>query len=437
MLKLAARFILLITFATSGFQINAQSLYYPPLIGNTWETRTPESLNWCTSEIAPLYQYLEDRNTKAFLVLKDGRIVLERYFGTFTADSAWYWASAGKTLTATLIGIAKQEGQLRLTDTTSRYLGQGWTSLPPDKEQKITIWHQLTMTSGLRDNVANDDCTTPNCLLYQADAGTRWAYHNAPYTLLDTVLQSATGQNLNGYINQKLRTTIGMTGLFIKQSYNNVFFSRPRSMARFGLLLLGKGRWNNNQIITDTAYLRQMTTTSQPLNEAYGYLTWLNGTQTYMLPQLQFRFQGMVAPAAPSDMYAAIGKNGQILCVAPSQNLLVIRMGNAPDNSLVPTTLVDTIWQHLNRVMCTTTSLHLIPAAEAKASLVNNQLTFDGNQTWQQVALFDMTGKQQKIKPLAPGRYELDTKPRPGMYYFKAVDTVGKLHSGKLLLQEE
>jgi CubicO group peptidase (beta-lactamase class C family) len=292
------------------------------------------------------------------------------------------------------------------------------------------------MTSGLRDNV-NNDCTLPQCLIYQADAGTRWAYHNAPYTLLDTVLQHATGQNLNSYFNQKLRNTTGMSGLFLKQGFNNVFFSRPRSMARFGLLLLGKGRWNNNQIITDTAYLRQMTTTSQSLNQAYGYLTWLNGTQTFMLPSLQLQFPGMLAPVAPLDMYAALGKNGQVLCVVPSQNLLVIRMGNNPDASAVPVTMVDTLWQHMNRVMCNTTSLNIKPTPEAKPSLVNNQLTFDGNQAWQQVAIFDVTGKQLKIKPLAPGKYELSSKPKPGIYYFKAVNSASKLYSGKLILQEE
>ena len=80
--------------------------------------------------------------------MKDGKIVLEEYFNGHDSTSNWYWAS-GKSLTAFLIGIAQQENYLNISDTTSTYLGQGWTSLNPIQEEKITIRHQLNMTSGL------------------------------------------------------------------------------------------------------------------------------------------------------------------------------------------------------------------------------------------------------------------------------------------------
>ena len=73
---------------------NAQQLYFPPLIGNTWDTVTPASLGWCTNYIDTLNDYLQSTNTKAFIILKDGKIAHEKYFGTFTVDSLWYWASA-------------------------------------------------------------------------------------------------------------------------------------------------------------------------------------------------------------------------------------------------------------------------------------------------------------------------------------------------------
>ncbi|MCB0778746.1 MAG: serine hydrolase, partial [Flavobacteriales bacterium] len=75
--------------------LSAQNLYFPPTFGNTWETVDPASLGWCTDQLPPLLQLLEDNGTKAFIVLKDGRIAIEQYFGTFTQDSSWYWASAG------------------------------------------------------------------------------------------------------------------------------------------------------------------------------------------------------------------------------------------------------------------------------------------------------------------------------------------------------
>ena len=171
----------------------AQSLYFPPLNSAAgWDTISPASFGWCADEIEALYDYLEQQDTKGFIVLKDGKIVLEKYFGNFTQDSLWYWASAGKTLTAFLVGKAQEESLLSLTDPTSAYLGAGWTTCTPEQEEKITIWNQLTMTSGLDDGVPENHCTLDTCLNYLADAGTRWAYHNAPYTLLDDVKQHCT-----------------------------------------------------------------------------------------------------------------------------------------------------------------------------------------------------------------------------------------------------
>ncbi len=347
------RFLLLVTLLLSFGNSKAQ-LYFPPVpaASGAWQTMNPADLGWCQEKIDNLYDYLELTNSKAFIVLKDGKIVLEKYFGTFTQDSLWVWNSAGKTLTAFSVGIAQAEGFLDISDTTSDYLGAGWTSLTPAQEEKITIRHQLTMTSGLND--ANFECTTPSCLTYLADPGTRWAYHNSPYTLLDGVISAATGQTLNAFVTQKIKTPIGMNGLYYQSGYNNVFISNARSMARFGLLLLAEGNWNGTPILDDPAYFHDMTNTSQSLNKSYGYLTWLNGKASYMIPQAQIVIPGSAMPNAPSDVFAALGKNGQIINVNPAQNLVVVRMGNNDGNSLVSTQYNDTIWQKINDLGCVT-----------------------------------------------------------------------------------
>ncbi len=334
------------------FEIQSQSLYFPPLAGTAWETLPPDSLGWCDEQIEDLYAFLEDNGTKAFLVLKDGRMVLEKYFGTFSQDSLWYWASAGKTATAVLVGIAQAEGLLDIGDPVSDYLGQGWTSAPADKEALITVRHQLTMTSGLDDIGPDSDCTLPSCLLYLADAGTRWAYHNAPYTLLDKVVEAATGQNFNLYFTQKVKAKTGMKGLWLPLGYNNVYFSDARSMARFGLLVLNGGHWGNTPVLPDAAYMHDMVNTSQDLNLSYGYLWWLNGKDTYMVPGLQFPFSGPLSPSGPQDMISALGKNGQFLSISPSEGLIMVRMGNSPDALPVPFLLNNEIWKRMNDLSC-------------------------------------------------------------------------------------
>jgi CubicO group peptidase (beta-lactamase class C family) len=191
-------------------------------------------------------------------------------------------------------------------------------------------------------------------LQYLADAGTRWAYHNAPYTLLENVLENATGTSINSYTYNKLMAPTGIAGLWAMIDYDNVFFSRARSMARFGILIQGRGIWNGDTLLHDTSYYHAMLNTSQPLNNSYGYLWWLNGKASYMLPGLQFVFPGSWAPHAPADMFSALGKNGQILSISPSRGIVVVRMGNAPTGpgSEVPYMLCDKIWEKLIAAMC-------------------------------------------------------------------------------------
>jgi CubicO group peptidase (beta-lactamase class C family) len=306
-----------------------QPLYFPPSGITEWQTTTAASLGWDNTALNNLYPYLQSKGTKAFIILKGGKMVTEKYFGTFTADSLWYWASAGKTMTGFLVGIAQQEGLLNINDHTSKYLGTGWTSEPVGKENLITLKNQLTMTTGLDDGVADPDCTLPGCLVFKANAGTRWAYHNAAYTLLDAVVEKASGLSYNAYFQQKIRDKIGMNGLWVKTpNSNNIFYSNPRSMARFGLLLLNKGKWNTTAILSDTNYFHSQVNTSQNINLSYGYLTWLNGKSSNMLPQSQIVFPGAIIPNAPADLFAALGKNDQKIYVVPSQQLVIIRLGN-------------------------------------------------------------------------------------------------------------
>jgi CubicO group peptidase (beta-lactamase class C family) len=341
-----------------------QDLYFPPLEGDTWETISMEELGWCPENLPALNTYLDDKNSRAFIVLKDGKIVIEEYYNGADAASVWYWASAGKTLTATMVGIAQQEGDLSLTDQTSTYLGDGWTSLTPEQEGAITVWNQLSMTSGLDDGLGDPFCTDPECLVYLADPGERWAYHNGPYTLLDGVIEGATGSTLNAYCNDKIEAQTGMDGLFIPVDFNNVYYSIARDMARFGLLILNEGNWDGTSVLSDAAYYNEMVNPSQDLNKSYGYLWWLNGKESYMLPGSEVIFPGSCVPNAPPDMFAALGKNGQIINVVPSQNLVLIRMGDNPGglDGLVSNIFNNVIWDYLNQIMCGTSSTATVEA---------------------------------------------------------------------------
>jgi CubicO group peptidase (beta-lactamase class C family) len=378
--------------------LSAQELYFPPINSQTiWETISMQELDWCDEYAEPLRNYLAEKNTKAFLLLKDGKIVLEFYFDNFNINTPWYWASAGKTLTAFSVGLAQEQGYLSIEDPSSDYLGLGWTNAAPEKEAMITVYHQLSMTSGLDDGVEESACTLDTCLLYLADAGTRWSYHNAPYTLLDGVIESATGQNLNVYFAQQIRNKTGMNGGFIQSGYNNVYFSNARSMARFGLLMLNEGNWDGQQIMNDMSYYQAMINSSNSLNPSYGYLWWLNGKDKLMVPGTQFVFDRNLLPSAPLDLYAALGLNGQIINVVPEENLIMIRMGEAPGPEEIPIFFNDSIWTFLNDIRCTGTAT-TEPATERSLEIYPNPfqdfIHIAKDMEYDHASLYTIHGKQ-------------------------------------------
>jgi CubicO group peptidase (beta-lactamase class C family) len=349
---------LLFAIILFSIAVKAQSLYFPPTTGTVWDSILPSNLNYCQARIDSLYNYLQVKNTKSFILLKDGKRVLEKYFGTYTKDSLWYWASASKSLAGFITGVAQQKGHININNKVSQYLGTGWTSAPLAKENLITVKHLISMNSGLEDAPplpCDNEDTAKTCLTYLADAGTRWAYHTGAYRKVQDVVSNAVGQNYNVITNNWIESQTGMSGAWFQQ----VYYSKARDMARFGLLNLNKGIWNTDTIMKDTSYFRAMTNTSQNLNKAYGYLWWLNGKASLMTPGFQFVFPGTLMSNAPSDMYCALGKNDQKIYVVPSKNMVVVRQGNTAGGfNLAASAFDNVLWDYINKLDCSVTGVH-------------------------------------------------------------------------------
>jgi CubicO group peptidase (beta-lactamase class C family) len=331
-------------------EVLSESMYFPPITSSEWETKTMESLEWNQNEVPTLLDYLEEKNTKGFIILVNGRIVMENYFNDHNANLPWYWASAGKTLTTATIGIAQEEGILNINNKVSDYLGNGWTVAPLNKENLITNKHLLTMTSGLDDTLGDD--VSPENLQFVADAGSRWAYHNV-YVKLQDVVAQASNQSWSTYFNSRLRDRIGMSGNWVQNGGLSVYWSNTRSMARFGLLMLNKGKWETELIVPES-YLSNAFSTSQNINKAYGYLWWLNGKESYKLPQTQFQFTGSLISNGPEDMICALGKNDQKIYIIPSKKMVIIRLGNVanPENPTFGLSGFDNeLWAKINAVI--------------------------------------------------------------------------------------
>jgi CubicO group peptidase (beta-lactamase class C family) len=349
-------FLLYILIFTTSFSCKKtvdtsknEAMYFPSTTITGWETKLPTEVGFNTNALQPLKDFLVSKNTKSFMILVNGRIVMEEYFNGHTATDTWEWNSAGKTLTSAIIGIAQNEGFLNINTRVNQYLGAGWTSAPLAKEILITPRHLLTMTSGLND--ASDIIIKQN-LTYVADAGTRWSYNNVFQKLMD-IVSNSTNHDFETYFNTKIKAKIGMEGFWNMGLIYKIYHSNTRSMARYGLLALNKGKWNGEQVIPE-AFFTESTSSSQTINPSYGYLWWLNGKPNYMVPGSQIVFQESLIPNAPNDMFAALGAKDQRIYVIPTKNMVIIRMGNAaePNNpSFAVSGFDNALWEKIRAVI--------------------------------------------------------------------------------------
>lgn len=430
------KYYLVCLFVISCFgQSEAQSGYFPPLTGTKWDTLSPASLNWCDSRIDSLYRYLEAKNTKSFVVLKNGKIVLEKYFGTYTKDSVFYWASSSKSLASFITGMAQQKGFINITSKVSQYLGAGWTSESLAKENLITVKHLLQMNSGMEDAPplpCDNEDTAKSCLIYKVDAGNRWAYHTGAYRKVQDVVSSSAGQSYNTITTNWIKTRIGMGGIWIDQ----VYYSKARDMARFGLLVQSKGIWNADTLMKDSTYFKQMISSSQTINPAYGFLWWLNGKSNYMVPGVQLLFNGPIIPNAPGDLFAALGKNDQKIYVVPSMNMVVIRQGNSAEGvSFALSNFDNKLWDYINKLNCLSVSLsHEDPEIDLSIypNPASDVVKLKTSYSIQSVTITDCLGQKMHAE-LMNGQIDVSSLGR-GVYFLRIVTERNESLTRKIMI---
>lgn len=298
-------------------------MYFPSTVGE-WKKDTIYNKNWSPDKATALKDFLKINKTKSFMILYNGKIVMEEYFNGHDAIKSHQWFSARQTLTSAAVGIAQQEGLLDINDKVSKHLGEGWTSETLEQENLVKIKNLLNMTSGINDEKTILDKEN---LTYKADAGTKWVYHNV-FEKLHNIIAKTSGKTFTTYLKEKIADKIGMEGTWTEEFYS----SNTRSMARFGLLALNKGKWNAEQIINES-YFNESVNSSQDLNPSYGYMWWLSAKKNYIDPTSKQLKNNRLIPYAPSDMYVAMGSNDQRIYVSPKKRLVIIRMGDAIDIS--------------------------------------------------------------------------------------------------------
>jgi CubicO group peptidase (beta-lactamase class C family) len=328
----------------------AEAVVYP---GTEWARADATEMGFDQAELDALAAQAEQAASNCLLVTRQGKIVGEWYWRGTNAAASQEVFSATKSYASTLVGIAQDEGLLDIDDPASDYI-DAWAGTD---SQDVTIANLLSNDSGRQWDGAIDYTQLPFApdmdalavgLTQTSPPGTTWAYNNAAIQTLDVVLRAATGVDTAKYAEDKLLGPIGME--HSRLTMDRVGNTRPfmglqstcEDMARFGYLFLRDGEWDGTQVVPSDWVAAATGGPSQPINDAYGYLWWLNQRGTVLSPlgatTLDQTGRGedtQLAPGAPEDMYFALGLGGQVIAVDPGSETVMVRLGpfQAPEGT--------------------------------------------------------------------------------------------------------
>lgn len=271
-------------------------------------------------------------NTWGVAIIKDGKIVAERYDPDYNMHVSARTNSMCKSLSATLVGVGVQKG---LVDVDMKAPLAAWRT-PGDPRGKITLGNMLNMASGLWTSGAGN----PQGDLYgsgapasevsvlnmvDAEPGTRYVYAGSDTIMSVMAVREAmdNGEKWISFPHEEVMWKIGMTRTVMETDWQNDFlgsgqcWSSVRDFGRFGLLYLNKGEWNGEQIFpADWPDYVSSYAPAQPPSAARGGAGY--GAQFWLYDERQ----GMKSPG-----YSAAGAFGQYAMIVPDENLVVVRRG--------------------------------------------------------------------------------------------------------------
>lgn len=286
-----------------------------------WSTSKPEMLGMDPDRLSELVEIIPRRAPKlsSLLIVRSGDIVLEQYFGGRKADEAKEVYSVTKSVIATLIGIAIDNGFIRGVDVSLSefFPEQEPDNASPDKA-RLTLENILTMTTGYR--WSEDDIDTlynsPDWTQFMLDLpveqppGSQFNYCTGCSHLLSAVLQRATGMDAHAFARQFLFEPIGIRDSQWSGDTQGMPIGgwglqlTPRDLARFGYLHLHQGMWDGRQVVSPK-WVQTATKIHVLLEEGWGY-----GYQWWIRDSIQG--------------YAALGMDGQMVAIIPAADLVVV-----------------------------------------------------------------------------------------------------------------
>ena len=317
----------------SGPGIDESHLFYNDTINtlNSEEWEVSESISKNTLSDSSLNK-LSDIETVSFLVIKNKQLIFEKYWDEFDAGHPTNLYSATKSIVSLLIGIAIDDGFISSIDQP---IGDFLPEFNQGKKKNITIRHLLTMSSGLNWVESGGNPYSDNARAYygsnlkgQIDnlkviesPGEILKYKSGNTQILGYIVENATQLTLSGYLEKKIWSKIhpeqnALWNLDKEKGDEKAFcclYVAPRDCAKIGQLILNKGKWGNEQIISET-YLENsfvaanIKEISGEKNCRYGLHWWITNYKE-------------------QNIYYARGIYGQYIIIWPEKDMVIVRTG--------------------------------------------------------------------------------------------------------------
>lgn len=274
--------------------------------------------------------YGKGSKTTGVVVVRDNRLIAERYAPGFTAYTAQRTWSVAKSITGTLVGIAVQRGAVKVTDPAPI---AAWSD-PRDPRRAITLDNLLHMASGLHSDTAGNrtdavyfggTAVSDNADEWPIEAvpGTRFRYANNDILLAMMSLRAKLGEAVyRDFPAKALFGSVGMAHSIAETDWRGNYVSSSqmwttaRDLARFGQLYLNDGVWDGTRLLP-AGWTRYVATPSGPQPPGpFGY-----GATFWLLNK---------SPGVPADTYGAFGNRGQYVIIVPSRKIVIVRRGEDP-----------------------------------------------------------------------------------------------------------
>jgi CubicO group peptidase (beta-lactamase class C family) len=291
---------------------------------NGWQSSTPSAQGIDGSKLDAALAAARKQNLAlhSVLVIRHGYVVKEKFYPSFDAGSASEVYSCTKSFTSALVGIAIDKGYI--ADTSQPVLGffpDRKFDATGSRKRAVKIEDLLTMSSGLgwvegdatyRDMYASsvDWVKFVLDLPMVAAPGALFTYSSGNSHLLSAIIQKKTGMSTGDFARARLFGPLGIRDPFWERDPSGIPIGgwglrlTPRDMAKLGYLYLHDGMWDGRQIVP-AAWVRNST---RPHIQASG--------------PLKYGYQWWISPLG--HWYAALGRFGQSIFVAPSLDLVVV-----------------------------------------------------------------------------------------------------------------